>query len=132
VTAVASVDVESALVAWTRDRFPGARVVTELPATLADSPTIQITRIGGADRHPGIDAAVMDYDCFAPTRQAARQLALDVHDAWRQELPGSLVDGGVILAVATGSAPSWRPYENTHVRRFGGTHQVTVHAQRRS
>lgn len=117
------VDIEAALVPWL-NIATSVRCVTELPANLADAvPIIEITRIGGADDVQSIDAATVDVTCYSGNRINARALAYRVQGILRLAA-GSAVTGGVLLRVRTISAPSWQPYDDTNVRRFGATYQV--------
>lgn len=128
--AVTSVDVEPSILAWLAART-GARCVTELPSDLIGSvPLIEVGRIGGSDRVLTMDAARVDITCFAAApRDNARKLAYQVHDLLRLRLPGTVVPGGVVLRVLTESGPTWLPYDNTSVRRFAATYEITVHSQ---
>lgn len=109
---------------------PTARYCTELPATLS-GPTVRVTRISGTDdgQFSVYEDAVVDFDCFAPTRAAARSLAHEVRDFLRNGLPGETVDtGAFVLAVRSVNGPAWLPYDNTAVRRFIYTAQVRIHS----
>jgi hypothetical protein len=118
-------DVEAALVESLTTNFTAARVLTELPANLADVlPVIEVTRIGGP-RVGLLDVATVDIDCYHATRQTARTLAYDVVAALLA-LRGKPVTGGVISRVDILSGPNFRPYDNTTLRRFGLTCQLTV------
>jgi hypothetical protein len=132
--AVVSADVESAVLLWLAAQLDPIRCVTELPSTLETSvPLVEVGRIGGADRVPGLDHARIDVTCFAGTknglRAEARALAYRVHDLLRFSLTGSPVAGGFVSRVVTESGPSWLPYDNPAVRRFGATYEITVHTQ---
>lgn len=128
----AAVDVEAGVAGWLRAAYAGVglRVVTEVPANLAEVlPLTQVTRIGGADTAVVLDLATVDFDFWAADRAAARALALDVHVRLRFALPGAAIPGGVVCRVDTLTAPAWRPWNNTAVRRFGASYQITVQAQ---
>ena len=123
-----SADVEQLLVTAAAAQFPDARVCTELPAAIT-GPTIQFERIGGPDRVPSLDPAVVDVECFDLTRAAANALANSVRDWIRYQLRGytDQAQGATVSEVATVQGPGWRPYENTNVRRVGASYAVTVH-----
>jgi len=108
---------------------PTARYCTELPATLSGD-TVRITRISGTDDQFSVyEDAIVDFDCFAPTRAGARSLAYAVRDYLRNELPGQTVDeAAFVVAVRSINGPAWLPYDNTAVRRFIYTAQVRIHS----
>jgi hypothetical protein len=121
-------DVEKLLATWLPARL-SVRVVTDTPSNLAQVlPVIQVQRFGGAETAPGIDIANIDVDVYAATRSAANTLAERARYALTLSLPGRQVGGATISRVATISGPSWRPYDNTALRRVGATYQLTVHA----
>jgi len=120
-------DVERLLVGWLGEQC-NCRVVTDLPADLEKwVPLLQIQRIGGSDPRPGLDIVGLDVDAYGPDRGSAIELAEDARHALRFELPGTQLENAVITRVDTTEAPSYRPYDNTELRRFGGTYRVIVH-----
>jgi hypothetical protein len=121
-----NVDVERALCGWLTASL-SARCVTELPADLADVvPLLQVGRLGGVDPVPGIDDATVDVTAFADTYANASALAYRAWTALRLQLPGTSVPGGTVLRVRTLSAPTFHPYDNPAVRRFGSTFVITT------
>lgn len=121
------VDVERLLVPWLGSQI-NCRVVTDLPANLERQvPLLQIQRVGGADTRPGLDFAGLDVDAYGPDRAAAVELAEQTRHALRFRLPGTQIGGAVFTRVDTTEAPSFRPYDNTDLRRFGATYRVIVH-----
>lgn len=122
-------DAEQFLLGFLEDQRPDVRGCTELPATLtAALPLWQVDRIGGSDVEPGIDQATLDLEAFAASRPAAKILAEDARELIRFKLPGYSNQFGTALRVETISGPSWRPYDNTNVRRVGATYRITIHA----
>ena len=120
-------DVEAALTAWLQSQLgASARVVTETPAQFTQ-PVVQVTRIGGPRRQT-FDHAIVDVEVFTSTRIASRQLSDQVALLLEQVLPGTRVAGGSVGFVICTAGPSWLPWENTTVRRFGATYQVNIHA----
>lgn len=118
-------DVEAVLIAELPGEIGDVRCVTELPADLEGSvPIVELARLGGP-RRGALDFATVDFDCYAATRQQARDLAHRVGDAL-QRLRARKVTGGEITRVDIDSGPNWRPYDNTAIRRFGVTAQVIV------
>lgn len=118
--------VEALLIGWLPSQVT-ARALTDLPATLADDvPVVQIVRIGGPsdDDDPTLVAATVSVDCFASDRLAVTVLSQQVDDAFRKALPGTLTGGASVTKVRTLTGPSWRPWADTAVRRFGATYQV--------
>lgn len=121
------IDVERVLVAWLTSAL-GVRVLTDLPADLQKVvPVLQIARFGGADTRPGLDVATLDVDAYGADRAGAIQLAEEARYALRFQLPGTQIENAVFTQVITTEAPGFRPYDNTALRRFGGSYQVFVH-----
>jgi hypothetical protein len=128
--APAAVDVEAAVAAWLRGELPSVRVSTEAPADLAGQvPAVRVVRIGGADQGVVFDGALLDVDCWHGSRAAARALALQVHDRLAFGLPGQRLTGGVVCAVRTATGVAWRPWDDTGLRRFQASYEITVQAQ---
>lgn len=116
---------------WLATQFPAPtyRVVTELPANLADVvPLIQVVRFGGSDDIWTVDSANVDVDTFAASRDGARSLAEQVRTALRLHLPGYASAGAACQSVTTISAPRWVPYDNTSLRRFNAAYRITIHS----
>lgn len=115
-------------------RYPSYRVVTEMPKNLADVvPLVHVVRFGGFNKRPGFDTAVMDVDAFclatsgiADPRNDVRLISEDIRDALLTQLPGFLAHGGTVTGVVNVGAPIFKPYDNTNLRRFGGTYTVYV------
>lgn len=125
-----SAEAEAVLVAALEAGGPTARYCTELPATLA-GPTVRVTRISGTDggQFSVYEDAVVDFDCFATTREATRTLAYAVRDFLRNTLPGQKVGtSAFVISVRSVNGPAWLPYDNTTVRRFIYTAQVRIHS----
>jgi hypothetical protein len=107
----------------------GVRVCSELPADLAEvMPLIQAVRIGGPhdDNDPYVLIPTVSIDVFAADRAGATELADAVDLSLRRRLPGAHVLGASVGLVRTLSGPSWRPWDDTRVRRFGATYQLWV------
>lgn len=122
-------DVERLLVSFLGAALGGVRVLTDTPANLEKVlPVVQVTRFGGADVAPGIDRPVVDIDCYAATRGAASDLAERVRYALLYQLPGTSIGTVGIPRVDTVTGPTWRPYDNPALRRFGASYAVTTHA----
>lgn len=121
---------------WLAARFPTWRVVTEMPkdVTLPGYlPLLHVSRFGGFNARPALDTVVMDVDAFALSgsgiedpRDAVRSIAEQIRDALLFELPGYTVNGATVTGVITTAAPVFKPYDNTNLRRFGGTYTVYV------
>jgi hypothetical protein len=124
---LAYADVEALLTSWLQGQLgAAARVVTETPANITQT-LVQVIRIGGARRFT-FDHATVDIECFATTRQLARAMSDQVGLLLEQTLPGQRIGAGSVGAVICTSGPSWLPWDDTNVRRFGATYQVNVHA----
>lgn len=109
---------------------PSARYCTELPAALSGE-TVRITKISGTDegQFSVYEDAVMDFECFASTRAAARTLAYAIRDHVRNTLPGTKVGADAfIISAASVNGPVWVPYDNTDVRRFVYTASIRIHS----
>jgi len=120
-------DVEVELVAHLASRT-GARMVTELPATLDKIlPVGQIQRVGGVDDGFRLDRALVDVDVYAATRRDASALARQIQYELVVELRGRQTANAVFGRISTVSAPSWRPYENALLRRCGATYAMHFH-----
>jgi hypothetical protein len=125
-------DVEALLVPWLSAAV-AARAVTELPAALADlAPVVHVLRIGGGsdDALPAFEFPTVSVDCYAATRGAALALAVSVDTAIRVTLPNTVHAFGslstVVTKTQTVTGPSWRPYDDITVRRFGATYQLHI------
>jgi hypothetical protein len=122
------VDVEQLLIPWLSSTL-SARALTDVPADLlAALPVIRVARIGGADddNNPRFDAATVTVDWFGADRTAASDLAQAGHHALRVLLPRMTFNGVTVTFVQTISAPSWRPWDDTDVRRYGATYRLFI------
>lgn len=125
---VGSVDVEAALIAWLTARLPGAVVRAELDNNLTNElPTVQVERAAGDDDGFRLDRALVDVNVYGATRSDAWALSATVRGLLLAELRGSASAGAVFGRVATVSAPSWRPYQNTSLRRLGAMYEIYSH-----
>lgn len=124
--------VEALLVGFLSQQFPGVRCLTELPDDLANAaPVVQIVQVGGPadDDLPSFIMPTISVDAFASDRLSSTTLAQQVHDALRNRLVGHVLTGGVVTKVRTVSGASWRPWDDTAVRRFGATYQLYIRTQ---
>ncbi|MGQ4343602.1 phage tail termination protein [Streptomyces sp. SAS_275] len=125
----ALVDIELELISRATARFPDAVVRDELDNRLLNElPTIQIEQIpGGGDDGLLLSRPIVDINVYAATRPDAITLAREVHDWVTRELRGSTSDSTVIGRTGCLSLPAIRPYENTSLRRVGGTYEIFCH-----
>ena len=125
----ALVDIELQLITRGTTRFPDAVVRDELDNNpLNELPTIQIEQIpGGGDDGLRLSRAIVDINVYAATRAAAIALAGEVHDWVTRELRGSAGETVVIGRTGALSLPAIRDYENTALRRAGGTYEIFCH-----
>jgi hypothetical protein len=127
---VAYPDVDALLVGWLPDHVTATTFTTDdvLPTNLAYAlPLVQVVTFAGADLVPTLDESLVDVDCYAAGRDAAKTLAEQVRTAIRTLLLGT-VDGVVVAKTRTSLRPARRPYDNTAIRRIGATYGITVHA----
>ncbi|MFD5384242.1 hypothetical protein ACFWMG_04595 [Streptomyces sp. NPDC127074] len=118
---------EVELIAWLGSQLD-TRFAAELPANLLEVlPLGQVQRVGGNDDSFRLDRALVDLDAYAATRAGASALARETRDALVMRLPGTKTAAAVFGRVSTVSAPSWRPYENTGLRRCGATYEIFFH-----
>lgn len=128
--AVGSVDVETLLVGWLQAQLGSGVVVRdELDNDLlAELPTVQVERVpAGDDDGFRLDRALIDVNVYTTTRAAAATLSAQIRGLLLTVLRGRTTGGGVVTSVATITAPGWRPYENTSLRRYGATYELYVH-----
>lgn len=120
-------DAEELVVAYLRDAFPDATVVTELFMGFEEElPLLRVSRTGGAMVRPLVlDGPRMDIDVFARSRVDASQLAREVAAAM-PAAKGRAYAGGLVTSVAEEVGPSWRPDFNPHVYHFGLTVVLTI------
>lgn len=128
ITVSAFADVERLMIAFYGQQFPDVLAVTIVPAKAETRlPIIMVNRIGGTDTVPSIDNPLVDVECLAGTRVAAKDFAAEVRAATRYLLPGFAWSGASVKDVVSPVGPSERPYGNPAIFRFGMTHQVTLH-----
>lgn len=124
-------DTEQLLIGWCPTAVT-CRAVTEVPENLATvlaaMPVVRITRIGGPSA-VGFDQPLIDFDCFGLDRPPAKQFAIALSSAVESRLAGYFNQYGTVNRADTISGPSWRPWENPNVRRFGFTTRLVVHAR---
>ena len=118
--------VEALLIGWLSGQL-GVRCLTDLPADLESVlPVVQVVRIGGPsdDNDPDFHTPTVSVDSFAEDRSAATTLGQQVDDALRKVLPGQVTGGAVVTKVQTITGPSWRPFDDTTLRRFGASYAL--------
>ncbi|MFJ9671315.1 hypothetical protein ACIRP5_11075 [Streptomyces sp. NPDC101221] len=123
------VDIEGELIPRAQARWPDAVVRDELDNNLLNElPTIQITQIPGGDLAASwLAQMLVDIDVYAPTRQAAFDLAREVVAWVERDLRGSSTSTLTIGRAGVVTLPAIRPYENTALRRVGGTFEIFCH-----
>jgi hypothetical protein len=126
---VGSVDVEVEVIGWLQEQLgPDVVVRDELDnALLNELPTVQVERAAGDDDGFRVDRALVDVDVYAATRSQAATVAATVRGLLLTRLRGSTTANAVVGMVRTVSAPSWRPYEDLNLRRYGATYEVFFH-----
>lgn len=125
-------DVEQLLVGWT-PTVVTARALTETPSNLdtliATEPVVRVTRIAGPIGDPGFDQPLVDFDCFALKRPAAKALAIQLMSAVFYLLPGYGNAYGAVLQAVIRSGPAVRPWENAKIRRVGFSASLVVQSR---
>lgn len=125
---VGSVDVEAELIVWLQARLGGVVVRDELDNNLLNElPTVQVQVVGGGDDGFRLDRPFVDIDVYHSTRADAIALAATVHGLLLGQLRGASTEHAVFGAAGTISRPAVRPYENTALRRVGGTYAIYCH-----
>ncbi|WHM30179.1 hypothetical protein OH540_09105 [Streptomyces sp. BPPL-273] len=123
------VDIEGELIPRAQARWPDAVVRDELDNNLLDElPTIQITQIPGGDLAAGrLARMLVDVDVYAASRADAFVLAREVVAWVERDLRGSTTSTMTIGRAGVVTLPAARPYENTGLRRVGGTFEIFCH-----
>jgi hypothetical protein len=120
------VDVEAFLVAYLTAQFPTYRICTELPAAITKT-TVQVVRIAGTESTV-IDTPTVSVDVYAVDRLTANDAAAKVRAALNVGRFAGYTQGPATVAlISTISAPGWRPYDDTNVRRVGATYAISIH-----
>ncbi|MEU9218926.1 hypothetical protein AB0D47_20520 [Streptomyces sp. NPDC048376] len=123
------VDIEGELIPRAQARWPDAVVRDELDNKLLEElPTIQITQVPAGDLAASrLARMLVDIDVYAATRQAAFDLARETVTWVERELRGSTTSTLTIGRAGVVTLPAARPYENTALRRVGGTFEIFCH-----
>jgi hypothetical protein len=123
------VDIEGELIPRAQARWPGAVARDELDNNLVNElPTIQIRQVPGGGIEAGrLARMLVDIDVYAATRAEAYALAGETAGWVERELRGSTTSTLVIGRAGVVSLPAERPYENTALRRVGGTYEIFCH-----
>lgn len=123
------VDIEGELIPRAQARWPDAVARDELDNNLANElPTIQIRQVPGGGIEAGrLARMLVDIDVYAATRVEAYALARETAAWVERELRGSTTSTLVIGRAGVVSLPAERPYENTALRRVGGTYEIFCH-----
>ncbi|MFI8872498.1 hypothetical protein [Streptomyces sp. NPDC055243] len=128
--AVGSVDVELEVIQWLQAKFGDDVVVRdETDNNLLDElPTVQVQRVpAGGDDGFRLDRAFIDIDVYAATRGEAIALSATIRGWLMTELAGSATESAVFGRIQSNPPPAARSYENTALRRVGGTYQIYSH-----
>jgi hypothetical protein len=106
---------------------PGVRVATERPANLETIPLyVQVERVGGP-RFRFHDEPLLYVSSFAPSRQAALNLAVDaVDDAVMNRLAHTVASGARFQDVECHIGPRFLPYDNALMWRFQASYSLAV------
>lgn len=119
--------ISGALVVITYLETAGYNVASRTDTGLAgELPFIRVAALGGGRTHI-LGSPTVDVELFAGTEYAAMTGMGAVDDLLNYRLPGTTVAGSVVGRVNTISLPSFRPYENPNVWRYGATYQLFTH-----
>lgn len=109
------------------DSLPALEVGGDLPVDLASGSYVFLERIGGSRTRLN-DYPTVDVEVFAPGRAAARSLSESI-DALILGYPHGVTVGSekvVIDAAASLRTPTLLPWEDSRVKRYGATYQLSV------
>ncbi|MGW2721446.1 phage tail termination protein [Streptomyces sp. NPDC001492] len=123
------VDIELELISRATDRFPEAVVRDELDNNLLNElPTIRFQQVpAGDDDGFRLARVIVDMDVFGATRADAITLGRTVHAWLTGELPGTAGASVTFGQIRALTLPGPRDYENTALRRVGGTYEIFCH-----
>lgn len=117
-------DLELLAVTYLSDQL-GVRVVTVLPADLADHlPLIRVAR-GPGDDDKVTDSPLLDVETFAADRGGMWDLAEDTRQALHA-LAGRAVDGKLVDTVTTATGPTWVEYGNPAAHRAVASYRFAL------
>ena len=123
------IDIELELITRAAARFPDAVVRDELDNNLLDElPTIRVQQVpAGSDDGLRLARCIVDVDVFAASRTEAITVGRAVHAWLTGELPGTAGGTAVFGRIRALTLPGPRDYENTALRRVGGTYEIFCH-----
>lgn len=127
-------NVEALVTAWLPARLGVNVTVTEDPPTrlAADMLVVVVGEIPGpGDTQLTLDVSDIDIDCYAGSRDAARDLAEQVRSQMRLNLPHTIhtaYSGAFVNRVQTLAKPAPTLYDVAVIRRCSATYRITVHA----
>ncbi|GHC38226.1 hypothetical protein GCM10010348_76980 [Streptomyces anthocyanicus] len=123
------VDIEGELIPRAQARWPDAVVRDELDNELLNElPTIQITQVPAGELAASrLARMLVDIDVYAATRAQAFAIAAETVTWVERELRGSTTSTLTIGRAGVVTLPAARPYENTALRRVGGTFEIFCH-----
>ena len=125
----AIIDIEAELIPRAQELWPDAVVRDELDNNLlSELPTIQFEQVpAGSDDGIKLARFLVDMNVYAAARADAFTQAREDHDWITGALRGSTSPTSVIGRTGCLALPAVRPYENTGLRRVGGTYEIFCH-----
>lgn len=121
-------DIEKALVAHVREATGGKRAGTVVPGDVETLPAfVRLARGPGSDDLV-TDSPVVDVETFAPTKDAAAELAEDLRQIFHA-LTGRKVSGVLVDKVRTSMSPSWVDYRNPSTNRYVASYSIEFRQQ---
>jgi|SRR5215469_9246211 len=121
-------DPELMLITLLVPQNPSIRFVTVIPAGDSAGIIARIRRVGGGNRHIGLDRPVIDIDVFGPKVQVD-----NVSDAARNiqsqmlAMMSATTSKGVIQHVSTVTGPRQLPEVNPNYVRYNASYELQIH-----
>ncbi|MFT2017716.1 hypothetical protein ACMA1D_18030 [Streptomyces sp. 796.1] len=111
------------LISYLRSRlkFPPGAVTGDLVGREPGDVTVYLEHSGGfrTVRHRA-DRAEVEYSVLHPDREKAASLAYEVRALLLEELPGTVVDGALVLDVVDIDSPKYLPDDVSREHCYGG------------
>lgn len=100
-------------------------VSTDAPAAIEGRTGLRVTGVPSGSDDGVSDFALVDVEAFAPTREAAADLASETR-VRILALAGRAIAGRLVDTVTTIMRPAWLDYRNPAVQRFAASYQLVT------